>query len=67
MEYEKTKLVEEENTIYEIDLDCMRRKGRMSSCQERVSCAMIKNNDEKNRSDRHSGGKNRAEIRSKRT
>lgn len=67
MEYEKTKLVEEENTIYEIDLDCMRRKGRMSSCQERVSCAMIKNNDEKNRSDIHSGGKNRGEIRSKRT
>ena len=26
MEREKTKLVEEDNTIYEIDLDCMRRK-----------------------------------------
>lgn len=26
MEQKKTKLVEEENTIYEIDLDCMRKK-----------------------------------------
>lgn len=26
MERERTKLVEEGNTIYEIDLDCMRRK-----------------------------------------
>lgn len=26
MEEKKTKLVEEENTIYEIDLDCMRKK-----------------------------------------
>lgn len=26
MEREKTKLVEEGNTIYEIDLDCMKRK-----------------------------------------
>ncbi len=26
MEKEQTKLVEEDNTIYEIDLDCMRRK-----------------------------------------
>ena len=26
MEYPKTKLVEEDNTIYEIDLDCMRKK-----------------------------------------
>lgn len=26
MEYEQTKLVEEDNTIYEIDLNCMRRK-----------------------------------------
>ena len=26
MEREQTKLVEEDNTIYEIDLDCMRRK-----------------------------------------
>lgn len=26
MERERTKLVEEDNTIYEIDLDCMRRK-----------------------------------------
>ena len=47
MENQKTKLVEEKNTIYEIDLECMRRKGCKSSCQEQVSCAMIKNNDEK--------------------
>ena len=67
MENQKTKLVEEKNTIYEIDLECMRRKGCKSSCQEQVSCAMIKNNDEKNRSDIHSGGKYRGEIRSKRT
>ena len=26
MEREQTKLVEEDNTIYEIDLDCMERK-----------------------------------------
>ena len=26
MEKERTKLVEDGNTIYEIDLDCMRRK-----------------------------------------
>lgn len=26
MEYGKTKLVEEDNTIYEIDLECVRRK-----------------------------------------
>lgn len=26
MGYERTKLVEEDNTIYEIDLDCMRKK-----------------------------------------
>ena len=26
MKKEQTKLVEEDNTIYEIDLDCMRRK-----------------------------------------
>lgn len=26
MEQRKTRLVEEDNTIYEIDLDCMRRK-----------------------------------------
>lgn len=26
MEYKQTKLVEEDNTIYEIDLNCMRRK-----------------------------------------
>lgn len=26
MAYPKTKLVEEDNTIYEIDLDCMRKK-----------------------------------------
>lgn len=60
MEYRKTKLVEEDNTIYEIDLDCMRRKQDFS-LKYRKSCAMIKNNDDT------AGGKNRAEIRSKRT
>ena len=46
MEREKTKLVEEDNTIYEIDLDCMRRKEierekalkRQNENQSRDSC-----------------------------
>lgn len=46
MEREKTKLVEEGNTIYEIDLDCMRKKEidrekalkRQKENQSRDSC-----------------------------
>lgn len=47
MEHEKTKLVEEDNTIYEIDLDCMKRKQekKQNSLKYRKSCAMIKNNE----------------------
>ena len=33
MTYPKTKLVEEDNTIYEIDLECMRRKQEMQERQ----------------------------------
>ena len=29
MEKEKTKLIEEDNTIYEIDLECLKRKERI--------------------------------------
>lgn len=35
MAYPKTKLVEEDNTIYEIDLECMRRKQEMQERQKR--------------------------------
>ena len=35
MTYPKTKLVEEDNTIYEIDLECMRRKQEMQERQRR--------------------------------
>ena len=34
MEYERTKLVEEGNTIYEIDLNCMRRKQKRKQREE---------------------------------
>lgn len=35
MTYPKIKLVEEDNTIYEIDLECMRRKQEMQERQRR--------------------------------
>lgn len=37
MEEFKTKLVEEENTIYEIDVDCMRKKEEKCRQQE-IKC-----------------------------
>jgi hypothetical protein len=35
MERQETRLVEEGNTIYEIDLDCMRRKQRKKNQEQR--------------------------------
>lgn len=35
MEKEETRLVEEGNTIYEIDLDCMRKKQRRRNEEQR--------------------------------
>ncbi|MGN0398886.1 MAG: hypothetical protein ACI4EO_02045 [Blautia sp.] len=35
MEKEKTKLVEEENTIYEIDLECLKKKEEEKNRQRK--------------------------------
>ena len=35
MEEFKTKLVEEENTIYEIDVECMRKKEKREEMEKR--------------------------------
>lgn len=49
MEKERTRLVEDGNTIYEIDMDCMKRKRmeqeKKCRLQYQSGCAMIKNSD----------------------